>query len=149
MKLTSPNHLKLTLANSHHNLFHYLLTIFTRLLMNLFWWSMSLYLTALGFALATGTISQFLPFVWVEKVNFYSAKLPYFSAIKQSLFTWLGFWYQKAMIWWTIVVGFPLVAIGIGSFLTAFFNLYYSIFDPLYNHGHCPLCKTPLEVKSG
>lgn len=147
MKLISGNHLKFFFVDSRHNLFHWLIVVLIRIIISLIFIPLSIYLTAIGFLLSAETIGSYLPAAWLEKVNFYSTQLPYFALIKQALFDQLGRWYTDAPVWWTMVVGIPLMVMGICVFFINFFNLYYTVFSPTYNRTHCPFCKEPIKTK--
>jgi hypothetical protein len=143
----SLNHLELVLVDSRHNFFHYLTVILIRIVLSLFFVPLSLYSFSLGFMFSAETIEPYLPPAWFEKATLFSNLLPYFPLIKKSIFTQLNHWYQDALVWWAMVVGIPLMALGISIFFATFFNLYYSILNPRYNRTHCPFCKQPIKAK--
>lgn len=150
MKLNpfSLNHMELVLVDSQHNFFHQITVILIRITLSLFFIPLSLYSFSLGFMFSAETIQPYLPAVWFETVSLYSSLLPYFLLIKKFIFTQLDHWYRDAPIWWTMIVGIPLMAMGISIFFATLFNLYYSIISPHYNRTHCPFCKQPIKAKS-
>lgn len=133
--------------DSRHNLSHWLTVVFIKIIFFLIILPLSLYLVAIGFLLSGTTIRPYLPFLWFAKIAFYSAQLPYLQLSKQFFISQLNHWYKDAPVWWTIVVGIPLILMGISLFLINFFNLYYSIFGSLYNRTHCPFCQEPIKAK--
>jgi len=104
-------------------------------------------MAATGFLLSASTIQPYLPSVWFEKITFYSAQLPFLKPTNQFVISQLNHWYKDAPVWWTMVVGIPLILIGGSIFLINCFNLYYSIFSSTYNRTHCPFCKEPIKAK--
>lgn len=149
MRFISGNHLKFFLVNTRHNLFHWLVVVLIRLFYSLILVPLSVYFVAIGFLLSENTTQSALPEIWFEKITFYSSQLPYFQQIERYLIAQLGHWYKDAPVWWTIVVGIPLILIGLSLFFSNFFSLYYSIFSLRYNRTHCPFCKEPIEIKTG
>ena len=77
----------------------------------------------------------------------YSNQLPYFQSIQHFVLSQLNHWYQSVQNWRGIVIGLPLIVLGVCILLINFFNLYYSIFSSKYNRTHCPFCKKPMEIK--
>ena len=148
MKYLVIDHFKLPLPDSHHNLFHWLIVVLIRVLKSLFLFPLSFYLMAIGFSFSAETFQPHFPTIWFEKAIFYSNKLPYFPLIKNFIFFRLGYWYQDAQVWWTMVVGMPLIAMGICFFFITLFTLYYSIFSSIYNLTHCPFCKQSIKPVS-
>ena len=144
----SLNHIELVFVDSQHNLFHYLIVILTRITLSLFFIPLSFYLTMIGFLLSAETIQPYLPTVWFETITLFSNLLPHFPLIKKFIFTQLNHWYRDALVWWTMVVGLPLMALGISIFFATFFNLYYSIFSHHYNRIHCPFCKRSIKARA-
>lgn len=148
MKYLVIDHFKLPLPDSHHNLFHWLVVVLIRIIKSIFLFPFSFYLIAIGFALSAGTFQPHFPVTWFEKTIFYSNKLPYFFLIRNFLFFSLNHWYKDAPVWWTMVVGIPLIAMGICFFFITLFTLYYSIFSSIYNLTHCPFCKQSIKPVS-
>ena len=147
MKPFSLNHLELALIDSRHNFFHWATVVSIRLIFALILIPLSLYLTLIGFLLSADTIKPYLPVLWFQKATFYADKLPHALLIKDFIFTKLDYWYQDAPIWWTMVVGIPLMTMGICLCLIEGFNLYHSIFSSLYNRTHCPFCKQAIKAR--
>jgi hypothetical protein len=147
MKQFSLNHARLAIVNSHHNLFHWLTVVFLTIVHSLIMIPFSLYTMAFGLMFSVETIHPYSPPVWLEKALFYSNQLPYYQVAKKFILTELGHWYTGALVWWAMVVGLPLLALGATLFLINFFNLYYSIFSSFYNRTHCPFCKEPIKFK--
>lgn len=148
MKWFSANHMKFAYVDSRHNLFHRLTVILIRIVYSLIFIPLSFYLAAMGFSLSAKTIQPYLPPVWFEKVTLYSARLPYFRLIRNLFLNQLGHWYRDALVWWTMVVGIPLMLLGISAFFSNLSSLYYSIISSLYNRTHCPFCKEPIKTKT-
>ncbi|HUS52135.1 MAG TPA: hypothetical protein VMX77_01565 [Candidatus Bathyarchaeia archaeon] len=147
MKQFSLNHLEFVTGNLRHNLFHWLVVVFLRLITSSISIFLSFYLASIGFLLSTETIGSFLPPALTEKINLYSNQLPFFPLIKQEFFSFLGSWYQGALTWWAMVVGLPLIVLGLTISLINLFNLFYSITSPFYNRTHCPFCKEPVKAR--
>jgi len=147
-KPTLTNHLKFTLVDSHHNLFHWLVVVFTKVISFLILAPLSTYIVALGFFLSSEIIQPYLFPDWFEVITFYSAKLPYFHLIQQFILGQLNHWYQEIQNWRAIVVGIPLIILGVCLFIAQFFNLYYSVFSTKYNRTHCPFCKKPIKLET-
>ncbi len=135
------DHLRFPIADSRHNPLHWLIVVLIRIIISIFLIPLSFYLFTLGFLLSAETIQPYSPPIWFEKVSLYITKLPYFQELKNLVFFKLGPWYQDVPVWWTMVVGLPLIVLSVCLFLIVFFNLYYSIFSPTYNQTHCPLCR--------
>jgi len=140
------NSRKFVLVDSRHNIFHWLFVVFLRIVTSAIMIPLSLYFIAIGYLISADTIDPFLPESLIEKANYYSAQLPYFQFIKQFIFSQLGHWYQDAFVWWGMVVGIPLILLGISVFFSNFFSFYYTIFSPRYNRTHCFLCKEPIKI---
>lgn len=149
MKWISANHLKFVFVDSRHNIFHYLIVVFIRIIISLIFIYLSFYFTAIGFLLSAEIIQSYLPATWFQKAILYSAELPYFQLIKEFILSRLNHWYTDALVWWTMVFGIPLMLMGISIFFSNLFSLYYSITSPMYNRTHCPLCKKPIKAKMG
>lgn len=149
MKYFSVDHMKFAFVDSRHNAFHWLVVVLIRIISFLILVPLSVYLAAFGFLLSAETIQPYLPPIWFGQVTFYSAQLPHLQQIKPFLFSQLNHWYKDAPTWWTMVVGMPLIVIGICTFLINCFNLYYSIFSSTYNRTHCPFCKEPIKAITG
>lgn len=132
--------MKLKFANSEHNIFHWLIVVLLRIAFCLVLLPLGIYLIAIGFLLSEKTLQPHLPPFWLDKTH-YLARLPYYQVIQSHLFNrWLPS-DEGVSVWWTMVVGLPLMALGVSIFLINFFNLYYAIFSPLYNRTHCPFCQ--------
>jgi len=147
VKLISGNHLKFYLTDSRHNIFHWLIVVLLRIIYSLIIVPFSTYTIALGFFLSAETIKPYSPPGWLEKAIFYSDQLPFFSLIKHFFISRLTYWYHEALVWWTMVIGLPLILLATTIFLINLFNLYYSIFSPFYNRTHCPFCRHPIRAK--
>ncbi|KPJ70885.1 hypothetical protein AMJ51_00685 [Microgenomates bacterium DG_75] len=137
---------RFVVVDSRHNIFHWLITVIIRVIISSIMMTLSVYSAAIGYSLSADTIKPYLPNALTEKVVFYSAQLPYFQLINQFIFSRLDHWYRDAFVWWGIVVGIPLILLGITIFLSNLFSLYYTIFSPSYNRTHCPFCKQPIKV---
>lgn len=137
---------KFIVIDSRHNILHWLLVVLIRLLFSLIFIPLSFYLFAIGYALSADTIEPYLPKAIIEKVYFFSEQLPTFRLIKESIFAYLGPWYEKAFVWLGMVIGIPLMIVAISLFLSSSFSLYYTIFSQIYNRTHCPLCKEPIKI---
>jgi hypothetical protein len=144
----SLNHMELVQVDSRHNFIHQIIVILTRIALSLFFVPLSLYSFSLGFMFSAETIQPYLPAVWFETTNLYSNLLPYFPLIKKFIFAQLNHWYRDTPVWWTMVVGIPLMVMGISIFFATLFNLYYSTISPYYNRTHCPFCKQPIKARS-
>jgi len=140
--------MKFPITDSRHNFLHWLIVVLIRIIISLILIPLSFYLFTIGFLLSAKTIQPYSPQIWFEKVSLYTVKLPHFQELKNFLFFKLGLWYQDAPVWWTMVVGLPLIVLGVCLILIVFFNLYYSVFSPTYNQTHCPLCGRPTKIKS-
>lgn len=137
---------KFFIVDSHHNIFHWLIVVFFRIITSAITIPLSLYFMAIGYSISTDTIDPYLPEFLIEKANYYSTQLPFFQLIKQFIFSRLGHWYQNAFVWWGMVVGIPLILLGISVFLINLFSLYYTIFSSRYNRTHCFFCKEPIKI---
>jgi len=139
---------KFVFVDSRHNIFHWLVVISIRMIFFLILTPLSLYLTIAGFLLSEETIRNFLPPSYLEKINFYLVQVPHFQVVKKAVFSLVGHWYKEAPVWWAMVVGIPLILIGISVFFINFFELYYSIVSLSYQQTHCPFCEPP-PAKAG
>lgn len=139
--------MRFVFVDSRHNTFHWLTVVGVRIIFCLILVPPSAYLVAVGFLLSGQTLKPFLPTILFEKISFYLAQLPYFPLIGESVLSQLNQWYKDAPMWWAMVVGVPLIFLGVSIFLINFFSLYYSIFSPAYNQTHCPLCRQPIKAK--
>jgi len=139
--------MRFILRDSKHNILHWLAVTLSRVIACVFYMPLSAYLGAFGFLLSADTLQPHLPKNWFDIIVFYSAKLPYFSLIKEFIFLELNHWYKGAPVWWTMVVGLPLIVMAVSLFFIVFFNFYYSLFSKKYNHTHCPFCKEPIKVE--
>lgn len=148
MKYFSTNSIKLVLTDSRHNFFHWLTVVLIRTVYFLILASLGLYIITIGFSLSKETLQPYFPPDWFEVITFCSAQLPYFPLIQQSMFAKLNHWYRDARVWWTMVVGIPLIMLGFSLFFSVFFSFYYAIFSSIYNRTHCPFCKKPIKVKT-
>jgi hypothetical protein len=141
MKYLAVGQLKFPLADSRHNIIHWLIVVLTRLIAALFYLPLSVYLMTIGFFLSGETIKPLSPPEWFTRAEFYARQLPYSLEIKNFIFSQLNHWYQDAPVWWTMVVGLPLLVLGTSLFLIFSFNLYYSVFSKTYNQTHCFFCR--------
>ncbi len=148
VKYFSTNNIKLGFVNSRHNFVHWFIVVLIQSLSFLIAGYFSFHFFAIGFLLAGKTIKPYLPSDWFEAITYLSNQLPFFPLIKKLVFDQFRQWFQSAPVWWTMVVGLPLILLGISVFFSNFFTLYYSIFSPKYNRTHCPFCKQPMEIKT-
>lgn len=139
--------MKFTLADSHHNLFHWLTVVLMRIAFFLIAATISVCLTAVGFLLSKKTLQPAFPPTLYKKITLCLDQLPYLDSIRASMFDQLNHWYRSVPTWWTMVVGIPLMLLGASFFLINLFNLYYALVSSEYNRTHCPFCKQPIKAK--
>lgn len=142
------NKMKFVFTNGRHNLFHWLMVVLIKIITSLIMFPLSAYIIAFGFFLASEIIQPYLLTDWFEVIIYLSNQLPYFQSIQQFVLGQLSHWYQDIQNWRGIVIGLPLIVLGVCIFLINFFNLYYSIFSSKYNRTHCLFCKKPMEIKT-
>lgn len=138
--------MKLVFVDSRHNFFHWLAVVSIRTVYSLILIPLSAYVATVGFFLSVDTLQSLLPAEWIAQITFYSSQLPFLPSVKRLTFQQLNHWYKDAPVWWAMVVGLPLIIMGICVFSIGFFNLFHSIASPLYNRAHCPFCKEPLKA---
>lgn len=140
--------MKFHLADSRHNIFHWLVVILIRVFYSIVLAPLGAYLSAIGSLLSAETFQPYLSPVWFEKAVFYREQLPYFPLIGKLIFAQLNHWYRDAPLWWALVVGIPLILLGAFVFINRIFELLYSLFSPTYNRTHCPFCKEPIKIET-
>ena len=139
--------MKAVLTDHQHNLFHWLTVIFLKLVRSFFLIPLSFYLFAFGFVLSRNNLQSHLSPNLLEKISFYSGKLPLFPLISGSTFDLLNHWYQEATTWWALVIGLPMMIVGLSIFIMSLSALVQSIFSNEYNRTNCPFCKRPVRIK--
>ena len=147
MRSASLNGYKLVFAKGKHNAFHWLVVVLLRSVKFSIFAPIGLCLSLIGYSISRETISGLLPTTIMQNIEFYSLKLPNFLKIKNIVFSLLGDGYQRTPTWWTMVVGLPLVVIGLIIITTVLFDLYYALFVREFHQTHCPLCEVPIKFK--
>lgn len=140
------HHMKLIVTDHRHDLAHWLMVVLIRIFFAVVLIPVSFYLIALGFLLSHDVLQPYWP-VLLGVVGYYSVRLPGFLFLKTLLFDRLNHWYRDAPIWWGMVVGLPLILMGLALFLINFTNLILAITRPSYNRTHCPFCKQPIKLQ--
>jgi hypothetical protein len=132
-----------------HGLFHYLIVIFLRIAKFVFYGTIGIYSTAIGYILLKNTAENFFSQKVNNSINKFYAQLPYFFQIKDFILIKLGAWYQGAQSFWGVIIGFPLIIVGINLFLISLSTLILVIVNPFYNKTRCPFCKKVVEIRDG
>jgi hypothetical protein len=147
MKRPTLSQLKLVFVDSKHNFFHYLVVLFLKITKLIIFLPVSAYLLAFGLAISITTIKPIFSGSILLYAQYYSHQLPYFMTLKNQLFDSLKFFGLEAPVWWTMVVGLPMIIVGLIIFTTNFVNLFNAIFSADYHRTHCPFCKQPIRIK--
>jgi len=97
---------KFLVANSKHNILHWLAVSLLRLVYLCFWLPITVSIIATGYLLL-----------------------------------------KHGSTWWIMVVGLPLIALGVSLLLIVLFNFLQAVFDRFYNQTHCPFCQKSVKIK--
>jgi len=139
--------MRFIIANSNHTVSHWLIVVLVKTLSFFITTVLSAYLAGIGLLLSAETIKPFTPLLLLQRATFYSGQLPFFQSIKFYIFNQLNHWFLDALVWWTMVVGIPLILAAVAIFFSNLFNFYYAIVDSQYNHTHCPFCKPHIKIQ--
>ena len=122
-----------------HNVFHWLAVVLIRAIKFVFGVVLGAYFFSFGFLLSRTTVNSFVAEDLLEKIGSYLLTyVPYLPLLKTKTVDLLSLNTGGLATWWTMVVGIPLMLIGLGAFLINFLNFLLSVFSYLYNLTHCP-----------
>ena len=96
------------------------------------------YFFSFGFSLSKTTLLTFFAKEQLDLVDQYYVYVPSFIWLKSKTVDLLSLGSGGLATWWTMVVGIPLMLMGVTSLLSNFFSFLFAIFDYVYSLGHCP-----------
>ena len=96
------------------------------------------YFFAFGFSLSKNTLLAFFERSQLDMVDKYFVYIPYFLELKGFTIDRLALNSGGLATWWTMVVGIPLMLLGITALMINFFTFISAMFDYVYNLTHCP-----------
>jgi hypothetical protein len=129
------------LWRKRHGKRHWLVVVLYRLAKFIISLVLGAYFFSFGFSLSRSTLVTFFSNEKLDLVASYLKYAPYFMSLKQVTIDRLSLNTAGLGTWWTMVVGIPLMLMGITSLFINLANLLLAIFDYTYSLAHCPWYK--------
>lgn len=120
-----------------HGKRHWVVVVLIRLVKFVIALVLGAYFFSFGLWLSRSVLVDFIPGEWLNEVCALTAYLPHFSFMKRCTIDLLSL-SGGIGTWWAMVVGIPLMLIGITSLIVNFFSLLLAVIDYVYSLGHCP-----------
>ncbi|MFC1711375.1 hypothetical protein ACFLZ1_02185 [Patescibacteria group bacterium] len=136
------NNIKLNSSNNH-NIFHFTVVLFAKLLNLIVFIPISVYMLILGYIFSKIIFQTYLPLNLFEKINNLSYQLPFVFELEILITKTLGKWFTSAPMWWAVVVGLPLILGSVSIFFIALTDFVYAITNTAFNRIHCFFHRKP------
>ena len=121
-----------------HGKRHWVAVVLMRLVKFMIAVVLGAYFFAFGFSLSKMPLLTFFSREQLDLIDGYFIYVPYFSAMKKVTIDLLPLGSEGLATWWVMVVGIPLMLMGVLALVANFFNLVLAVVDYVYSLSHCP-----------